>query len=784
MTSMRAMGLAALLAVVPASAWAQTPAAPPTPALVTGTVRDAATGQPIANAVVQAEGLAATLSDGAGGYRIVTPAPADVLLRVEALGWTAWEASTARRAAAGDTLVIDVALLRAVIPLEDVVVVPGAFGVLDEVATFRPATLTREELETVPQLGEDVFRVLQRLPGVVSDDISTRLQVRGGSDRELLVTLEGFELYEPYHLKDFDGALGIVDVNALGGIELLTGGFPVRYGDHLAGVFDMTTRPPPAEGTSTSVGLSVTNVTVASRGRFAGGKGDWLVSARRGYLDLALALARSESRYSPLYYDILGRGEYRLGDRHSVAIHGLFARDHLEVEEGDGELESLWGSAYGWVTWKAFWSPRVSARTTVGVGRVDRDRAGTVEDAGASHRPDAASASDERALEYVSARQEWSADLAGSLNLQAGMELRSAVASYDYVHATRTAGLSPAGDPTLVLDTVRVETTPEATDVGTWLAARTRAGPLTAEAGVRWDRYGHSRGTALSPRVHAALALGTRTSLRASLGRYAQPHELHELSPGDRELDFSPVERATLAALGVERELGSGVRARAEAYLRWVDDARPYWLNVRRNLEFFPEIDFDRTRIEPGEGTARGVELSLERSVTTGFGWSAAYVLSSARERTDGEWIPRAFDQPHALTLGAEYRGGSGWLASATWQYHTGWPITPVQVALDTVTVFRGDGTDGDLVLRETFGELHSIRLPDYHRLDVRVTRRFAVGRGSLDVYVDVFNAYDRSNFRAYRAGVHSIENTLVVSRVPTEEMLPILPSLGLRWEF
>ena len=66
---------------------------------------------------------------------------------------------------------------------------------------------------------------MTRLPGVSSSDFSSRFTVRGGEDDEILITLDGMPLYEPFHQRDYSGGLfSIVDIETLQGIELNTGG--------------------------------------------------------------------------------------------------------------------------------------------------------------------------------------------------------------------------------------------------------------------------------------------------------------------------------------------------------------------------------------------------------------------------------------------------------------------------------------------------------------------------------------------------------------------------------
>ena len=163
--------------------------------------------------------------------------------------------------------------------------------------------MTRQQLEGAPQIGEDIFRAITRLPGIAGNDLTAQFHLRGAPQDELYVSLDGMELIEPFHLKELDNALSIVDVKAIGGVELTSGGFSAEIGDRLTGVLTMRSIEPRTDRTHVSAGLSITNARVNADGGFAKGRGGWVLSARRGYVDLAMKFTDATDGFKPRYGD-------------------------------------------------------------------------------------------------------------------------------------------------------------------------------------------------------------------------------------------------------------------------------------------------------------------------------------------------------------------------------------------------------------------------------------------------------------------------------------------------
>jgi outer membrane receptor protein involved in Fe transport len=329
------------------------------------------------------------------------------------------------------------------------------------------------------------------------------------------------------------------------------------------------------------------------------------------------------------------------------------------------------------------------------------------------------------------------------------------------------------------VETVSVGLEPDGYEASAYAATRFQpVDAVTAEVGVRYDRISHTDDGDFAPRVLASFQPTPRTSVRASWGRYFQSHGIHELQVGDGQRGFYSSDKAETIALGIEHELDDDVTVRVEAYRRTIADQHPRYVNAMWRLEEFSEAEGDRLFIDPERGSARGIEFSVARPLGRHWAWSANYVLSVAEDKIDGKWVPRRTDQRHAIGVDAAYRPNDRWLLSWAWTIHSGWPSTATAFAFDTLA-------DGSFQWRSTYDEYHGIRLPTYHRLDVRMTRTFQIGGGALQAYLDVFNIYGRKNVRSYDHWVSIYANGHIeVGRNPGQELLPMLPSIGVRYEF
>ena len=773
------------------------------PAEIRGIIRSAVDGAPVGGAVVRLADDPRGVRTDADGFFLLREVPVETAaLVVSAAGYVnlrvpglalqpgqRTELGTVRLTSAGEgaeeltEMVVNASDLgatfgaSALFALRAVVVTPSRFDLETERGTLA-ATLTEADLLALPQLGEDLYRAISHLPGLTADDLTARFWVRGAPHEQVLARLDGVDLIEPFHMKDTNSSLSILDLETISRLELTTGGFTAEYGDRLAGVLEMETDRYMRAGSRTTLGLSFTGERAANRGQTADGRSRWLVSVRGGFPDLALKEAggnsNNGSEIRPRYYDAIAKWETNLTPDHLVAVEALHAGDKMNFRDSRGStLTSRYGSDYLWARWRGDFG-RVTGEGVLAFTRVSWHRDGN----GLLDQVLALNVHERRELSEFTARQDWSASRSEQLLLRGGLEFKSGSADYTY-HSLRDQYVLRGGGFEVSRSTNDARVQPDGQNFGAYFTARFQPVPeVTLEPGVRYDGNNYAHDADVSPRFNAAWHLG-RNTLRAAWGEYTQAQGLHQLQVQDGDTIFRPAERAEQRVLSFERRFAGGINLRLEGYERLVRRPRPHWENAVSAADALPEVGNDRLRIDPVRQQARGVELILERRAGEKFSWSASYAFARAEEKlADGQTIPRLRDQQHTLYVDTTYTPNPRWQFSAAWQYHSGWPITGLNFSRVALT---GGGT----AIVSDLGPLYAQQLPDYLRLDLRAQRRIQLSRGTLRLYLDIFNALGRRNIINYGYNL-TLEagNRLTVVRHNGDSLLPFLPSVGATWDF
>src|SRR5918911_1493869 len=185
---------------------------------IAGVMRTPA-GEAVPGAQVEIVGTAQrTTSRDDGGFRLLGVSPGSYRVRARAVGFSPAELDDVVVSDSAETRVT-ITLERAAVPLAAVVVTPGRTALVSDVVSAR-VTLSRADIESRPQAGDDFYRAISRLPGLASNDFSARFAVRGSANQETLARLDGLELYEPFHLRDYDGALSVIDAGSIRSAQL------------------------------------------------------------------------------------------------------------------------------------------------------------------------------------------------------------------------------------------------------------------------------------------------------------------------------------------------------------------------------------------------------------------------------------------------------------------------------------------------------------------------------------------------------------------------------------
>ena len=254
-------------------------------------------------------------------------------------------------------------------------------------------------------------------------------------------------------------------------------------------------------------------------------------------------------------------------------------------------------------------------------------------------------------------------------------------------------------------------------------------GPLYATVGGRFDYASVPGQWTADPRAALALRMGDHQTLRVATGRYHQLAGAKYLDPRYGNPDLGSL-RADHLIAGYELTTDR-TNVRVEAFQKTYRD-----LVTNDPATFYTN---------GGHGFARGVDVFAQGGMKWLTGWiSYGYLDTRRKEFNYPREVPSPYGVRHSLSLVGTYQVTPAFHLGARYSTSTGRPYTPV-----TSATF--DPSAG--IWRPTFAEDNSGRLPDYKRLDVRVTQLFSLPRliglpgSSICVaYAEALNVLDIRN--------------------------------------
>ncbi len=610
--------------------------------------------------------------------------------------------------------------------------------------------LDHETLRIVPALGRDAMRAVSLLPGQASVGVSARHHMRGGDTNEVLYLLDGVEWIEPFHLSDFQGVFSALNPSLVDSVDVYHAGFPVAFGSRLSGIVGVALVEPerPLQGR-----VDVDLVSASAQAAGYAGEVSWLASVRRSLIDEVFHLLEQDYG-EPSFLDGLLRLQWQ-SERAAWTWGAFNASDELTLDDPTAG-ESAKADYHNTMTWlrgEHRLSDAVSTDVTVSYTEVDNEREGTLDDA-----VDAVGALTEtREFRVVSgdAGVRWQPGARWSVHAGAHASWQRGV--FDVAMAS-DFGLLGAG-----LQTEPLRRTVQAERDGSLYGVFASVGfeptdRLHLEAGARYDMQDIDpvHDAEWSPRLHVRYRGRAGWTAFVDVGRYTQYQNLYELQLDDGLLELNPPQYGNQLSVGVDLPWHDGWRFGVEAYGRRVRDPWQRFDNLYNPWVLLPELHADRVRITPERARAHGVELSLDYEPDQGPRWSLSYSVARSRERIDGRWQSRPWEQTSTGRVTAAWQPGRWDLGMAV-TYHSGWPTTA-----------RVTGPDDDV---------YDERLPDYVSLDLHVARRFELPRSELQLYLDVGNATDAVNVGGYR---YEIDDGRLDRKA--RRLLPRLPVIGLSW--
>ena len=769
---------------------------------VKGVLFDESNGEAIPFANVILEGTAYGCATDLNGFFLINKVPAgEYTLRVRFMGYE--EYSQPVTIADRRTVTLTLHLKPSAQMLQTVEITDSKAEERRIKTQVSVEKLTASQIQQMPSIGgtADIAQYMQVLPGVNSTgDQGGQLYIRGGSMIQNLCLLDGMVVYNPFHSI---GLYSIFETDVILNADIYTGGFGAEYGGRLSSVMDITTRDGNKRHHTGKVGLNTFGASLILEGPLKRESNKskmtvtYLLTAKNSYLSKTSKatcpyFAKDETGKYQLQYldlpfdfmDFYGKLSINSGTGSKVNFFGFYFDDSVQHYQALAD--------YHWRNYGAGTNFMVvTGSSAILEGTLAYSNYRINMDDGTNNPKYSAISGFNLNMQ--------STNFFGKNRLKYGINIESYTTDYHFVNKYYQHVEQGEASPSLsFFATYKI-------NKGKWLL----------DPGFRLIYYSSQTVNTISPEPRMAAKWNATNKLRFKFagGFYSQifldarsDNDIVNLFSGfltgSSELNIpntfmgrnlsSCLQKAKHLIAGAEYDLTDLITFNAEIYLKYFDQL----LNANHNKMYNsddgyytsgpyaqPEYLMKDYIIE--QGLATGLDISATFDLDRLYVW-ATYSLGYVQRTKENKDFPDGlqtynphYDRRHTINLLATYKFGrqNDWELSGRWSFGSGFPFTQTQGVFQLLPFSNNILSDytqenGDYSIH--YAELYKGRLPNYHRLDLGIKKRFSIGRRSiLDLSLSATNIYNRQNIFYF--------NRVTFERV---NQLPLMASFGANFTF
>jgi hypothetical protein len=687
---------------------------------ISGTIKDNATGETLIGASVRIKELPqkGTSTNSYGFYSITIP-EGDYTLIYTYIGYE----TTSKQVSLHKNQVIDM-MLAPSNTLKEVVIGsnrPNNDQVLSP--EMGVEKLNMAQINSVPVVfGEkDILKTITLMPGVKSGgEGNTGFYVRGGASDQNLILLDEAPVYNASHLFGF---FSTFNSDAIKDVTLYKGGMPAEYGGRLSSVLDVKMYDGNAKDFTVQGGLGLIASRIKVEGPIDSGKGSFMVSARRTYIDLFLkASSDSSVKGSSLYfYDLNAKANYHFDSNNAVFLSGYFGKDVIGLKNTFG---TNWGNTTGTIRFNHIFSSKLFSNTSLIYSnynyviqsyQTDQSFKATSKITDLNFKEDFQySASDSHHIKFGVNVLHHSIE-PGDISSPAGnVNAQSVQQRYGLESAAYVSDDWKISDRLNILYGVRLSdfTLLGPGSFNTFDAAGNVIATKTYSSGSAVKNYFNPE-----PRFSASYQLDSLSSVKFSYNRNTQ--NIHLLTNSSSS---SPTDLYVMSSNNIKPEIADQVSTgwfrnfddnlfefSVEVYYKWLQNQIDY----KDGAQLIANQDVE-SQLVYGSGRAYGLELFLKKKYGRFNGW-IGYTLSRTEDKfaaiNNDSYFPARQDRTHDLSVVGIYQLTKRWSLSGAFVYGTGNAVTyPTgKYNISGLTTF-------------SYSERNGYREPATNRLDIGAT--------------------------------------------------------------